>query len=335
MSRLFLVLLLVIALFGQAVRAQTASEGIAPDASYFVSESWDDIVLDNQRSQKLAREEYERRVVPAVRRIFASTSPHRWTTFALVISTNAGTHAEGLIPEIRELFLDPDPSRRQESGVGESSKAASVSRIADAIDRNSAVANALLDDLDANAALANNPGYRRLLTNLAGISSSVPTWGSPPVCANVDRIARHLPWGRDTAADATFLATLSRCDSGSENLVRLSLRKGRPVVMATALRVWSLSAASGRAASRALLPDVIELLETRPLPDAASLPVYLYGKQAQRQVRDGTAMEDVAFGLSALGELSKTVERFGAAGKADMARALIRGAERALQRQSR
>lgn len=309
-------------------------EGVAPDAPYFVSESWDELVLDDLRSQMLTRAEFERHAIPALQRIFTSASPHRWTTFGLVVATNTDTHADLLIPEIREMFFDPEPSRRQELADGSSSKYANVRRVADALDRNTKIVNALLDDLDVSPLLAGNPGYRRLLDNLAGIYSSVPSWGTPSVCANVDRIARHLPWERDAKADATFLATLSRCDRGSENLIRRSLYDGRPVITATALRVWSLSGASGRTVARDLMLDVTKYLETHPLPlpDAQSLPVYLYGEQAQRMVRDGTAIEDIATGLSALGELSRTVANFDATGRPDLARALTEGAEHALQR---
>jgi hypothetical protein len=190
--------------------------------------------------------------------------------------------------------------------------------------------DALLSELDSDPVRATSLGYRGLIDNLAGITSSVPTWGSPPVCAHVDRIARYLPWGRDTKRDATFLATLSRCDTGDEKLLRRAFLDDRPLVVATGLRVWWAAAAGDQVVAKNVAEDVMTRVIDGTLPDAVAAPVY--NSRGQWLIREGSASEDVALGLSTLGLLSGTVERLNAAGHQDQARALFEGLERGLQR---
>jgi hypothetical protein len=269
-----------------------------------------------------------------LKKILASQEPGRWVTFALFVTT-AAHNADLLTREIGAFLADPNPSDRQETADGGSAKLRNLLNVAERAPSNDKLVEALLNDLDSDAALSASPGYRRLIDNLAGITSSMPTWGSPPVCANVDRIARYLPWGRDEQRDAKFLATLSRCDAGNESFLRRSLLDTRPVIVATALRVWWAAAATGRPAATNLAENVIALATEDRLPAAAAVRVQMYRHVATSEIREGTSTEEVALGLSALGLLSATVERLNAGGRAGQARALLHGLERAIQRSFR
>lgn len=306
-------------------------DGIASDAPHLTSSNWNDIAFDSERAEMLTREEYDRSVVPPLRRILASQEPSRWSVFSLFVRV-AVPNADLLSREIAGFLADPNPSTHQLTSDGQSAKARNILTVSDAVTSNRNLVNALLNELDSNPALSASPGYARLVDNLAGITSSMPTWGSPPVCANVDRIARHLPWGRDVQRDAKYLATLSRCDTGSENLLRLSLLDDRPTVVATGLRVWWATAAGGQAAARNVAENIVGLVVTGTLPDIAAAPVYISAQRAQTLIRGGTATEDVALGLSTLGLLSGTIERLNAVGRPDQARALFDGLERGMQR---
>lgn len=306
-------------------------EGIPNDAPYLTSLNWNDIVFDAERSTMLTREEYDRSVLSSLRRILASQEPTRWSAFSLFVSI-AVPNADLLTGEIAGFLADPNPSTHQLTPDGESAKARNILRVSDAVTSNRNLVDALLNELDSNPALSASPGYGRLVDNLAGITSSVPTWGSPPVCANVDRIARHLPWRRDVERDAKYLATLSRCETGSENLLRLSLLDDRPTVVATGLRVWWATAAGGQVAARNVAENVVGLVVTGTLPNTSATPVYISKARAQLLIRDGTATEEVALGLSTLGLLSGTIEQLNAAGRPDQARALFDGLERGMQR---
>lgn len=318
-------------LLDQGFCPRVTLDGISNDAPYLASLNWNDIVFDAERSTMLTREEYERSVVQPLRKILASQEPSRWSVFSLFIRV-AVPNADLLTREIANLLADPNPSTVQLTADGDSAKAKNALRVSDAVTRNHNLVDALLNELDSNPLLSTSLGYRSLLDNLAGISSSVPTWGSPPVCANVDRIARHLPWRRDVRKDATFLATLSRCETGSENLLRLSLLDDRPTVVATGLRVWWATAAGGQAAARNVAENVVLLVVTGGLPDTTAAQVYICKPRVQVLIRDGTATEEIALGLSTLGLLSGTIEQLNAAGRLDQARALFDGLERGMQR---
>jgi hypothetical protein len=318
-------------LLGQGFCPHVTLDGISSDAPYLTSLTWNDVVFDAERSRMLTREEYDRLVVSPLRKILVSQEPSRWVTFSLFVGA-AVQNADLLTREITILLADPNPSSRQETTDGDSAKAKSVLKVADAVTRNGNLVEALLNDIDSDPSRPTSPGYERLVDNLAGITSSVPTWGSPPVCANVDRIARHLPWGRDVKKDATFLATLSRCEAGSENLLRQSLMDERPVVVATGLRVWWAAEAGGRSAAGNIAETVMTLVINGSLPTAAAAPVYVSKTRGQSLIGDGSATEEVALGLSKLGLLSGTIERLNAAGRPDQVRALFDGLERGVRR---
>ena len=302
-------------------------DGISIDAPYLTSSNWNDIVFDAERAGMLTREEYDRLVVPPVRKFLLSREPRRWAAFSSFVGA-AGPNADLLAKEIAGFLADSNSSTE----AGDNALTRNILRVADRITSNRILVDALLNDLDANPSLTARPGYGGLVDNLAGITSSMPTWGSPPVCANVDRIARHLPWGRDVQRDAKFLATLSRCETGSENLLRLSLLDDRPMVVATGLRVWWATAAGGQAAARNVAENVVGLVVRGSLPDTAAAPVHISAQRAQMLIRGGTATEDVALGLSTLGLLSETIERLNAVGRPDQVRALYDGLERGVQR---
>ncbi|MBN8958177.1 MAG: hypothetical protein J0H17_16660 [Rhizobiales bacterium] len=321
-------------LFGQGFCPRVQFNGTPENAPYLASHEWNDVVFDAERARLLTRQQYGQWVVPAIRRNLASQEANRWTVLSL-FSSGAGRNADLLAVEISAVLADPNPSHQQETRDGQSDKATNVVRVADAATGNGDLVDTLLNQLDADSSLSTHLGYRRLITNLAGISSSVPTWGSPPVCANVDRIAKHLPWGLDSSQDATFLASLSRCDKGSENLLRLSLSDPRPVVVATGIRVWWSAAASGRAVAQNLAPDVVTLVLRDAIPIVESLPVYAFQGSAQRLIDKGSAIEDTALGLSSLGLLSETIDRLGALGRSDQVRALRQGLEQGNQRRAR
>jgi hypothetical protein len=306
-------------------------EGVSNDAPYLGSLAWSDVVLDAERARMLTRAKYDRSVVPPLRKLLASQEPSRWVAFSLFVGA-AVPNADLLTEEIAGFLADPNPSTHQLTLDGQSDKATNIRRVSDFVTSNDKLVDALLNELDTNPIHAVSPGYRGLIDNLAGITSSMPTWGSPPVCANVDRIARHLPWGGDVQRDAQFLATLSRCETGSENLLRQSLQDERPTIVATGLRVWWAAAAVGQAAAGNVAENVIGLVTRGGLPHAAAAPVHVNARLAQTLIRGGTAAEDVALGLSTLGLLSGTVERLNAVGRADQARALFDGLERGMQR---
>jgi hypothetical protein len=308
--------------------------GVSAETPYLKSRVWDDVVFDFERARLLTRRQYEQFVVPPLKLLLSSEEPSRWVTFGLFVR---GLHeyADLLTAEIRTVFADPYPSKRQETPAGGSSKAANVAEIADWVTTNSSLVDALLDDLDSNRDLSSRPGYKRLIDNLAGITSSVPTWGSPPVCANVNRIAKYLPWGQDIKRDATFLATLSRCDAGSEDLLRKSFLDTRPAIVATGVRVWWAGVASRRPAVREVAQDLVALIMSKGLPDADASPVYEFSGRGQMMIKDGAAIEEASLGLSSLGLLSETVDRLNSAGRQDEAQALFKGLELGLQRLSR
>jgi hypothetical protein len=306
-------------------------DGISSDAPYLASLDLNNVINDVERSRMLTPEEYGRSVVPAMKKMLASQEPKRWATLSLFVSS-AVPNAHLLTTEIAEALADPNPSTVQADTDGDSSKAKSILNMTEPITGNRDLVGALLNELDSNPALSANPGYQSLLDHLAGVTSSVPTWGSPPVCANVDRIARHLPWGPDVKKDTTFLATLSRCDTGSENLLRLSLRDSRPAVVATGLRVWWAGVAGGQTAARNVADGVIALVMNGDLPNAVAAPTYVTKPQSQSLIKDSSAVEETALGLSALGLLSGTVERLNAAGRTDQARMLFDGLERGVKR---
>ncbi|MES2197916.1 MAG: hypothetical protein V4517_26135 [Pseudomonadota bacterium] len=314
-------------LLNQGFCPRVTLDGISNDAPYLASLSWNDIVFDAERATMLTREEYDRSVVSPLRKFLASQEPSRWEAFSVFVGT-AVPNADLLTREIAGFLADPNPSTEG----GDQAKARNILRVSDSVTGSRKLVDALLDELDSAPALAPSPGYRGLIDNLAGITSSMPTWGSPPVCANVDRIARHLPWGNDAQRDAGFLATLSRCETGSENLLRLSLRDNRPTVVVTGLRVWWATAAGGQAAARNVAENVVDLVVRGSLPDTAAAPVYISTRHVHTLIRGGTATEDVALGLSTLGLLSATFERLNTAGRPDQARALFDGLERGLQR---
>jgi hypothetical protein len=319
-------------LLDQGFCPRVTLDGISRNAPYLTSLNWNDVVFDAERSRMLTREEYDGSVVPPLRKILASQEPSRWFVFSLFVGS-AVPNADLLTREIAIFLADPNPSDRQETAAdGDSAKAKTVLKVSDVVTSNRNLVDALLNELDSAPSLATSPGYRGLVDNLAGITSSVPTWGSPPVCANVDRIARHLPWGRDVKRDATFLATLSQCESGSENLLRQSLLDGRPAVVATDLRVWWAAAAGGHAAAGNVAENVITLVIDGSLPTAAAAPVYISMSQGASLIRDGAAKEEVALGLATLGLLSGTIERLHAAGRPDQAHALFEGLEQGMQR---
>ncbi len=318
-------------LLGQGFCPRASINGIANDAPYLASRNWEDVVFDAERARMLTREEYRGLIVPPIRQMLTSQEPIRWLTFSLLVGA-AVQHADLLASEISAFLADPGPSSRQETRDGGSAKLSNVVKVADGVTDNIRLVQALLDDLDSAPTLTATPGYRRLIDNLAGITSSMPTWGSPPVCANAERIARHLPWARDSKTDATYLATLTRCRTGSESLLRSSLQDGRPVIVATALRVWWANAAAGHPVARTIAPDVVALVMSGDLPDAAAAPVHVVNGPALRLIRQGTAAEDAALGLSALGLLSDTIERLDAAGRSDQSRALRDSLEQGLQR---
>jgi hypothetical protein len=318
-------------LLNQGFCPRVMLRGISNDAPYLTSLNWNDIVFDADRSAMLTRAEYDGYVVSPLRSILASQEPSRWSAFSLFIRV-AVPNADLLSREIAGFLADPNPSTQQLTRDGDSAKARNILRVSDAVTSNRNLVDALLNELDANPALSASPGYAGLVDNLAGITSSMPTWGSPPVCANVDRIARHLPWGRDVQRDAKFLATLSRCETGSENLLRLSLLDDRSTVVATGLRVWWATAAGGQAAAGNIAENVVGLVVRGSLPDTAAAPVYISAQRAQVLIRGGTATEDVALGLSTLGLLPGTIERLNAVGRPDQVRALFDGLERGMQR---
>ena len=302
-------------------------DGVSSDAPYLTSSNWNDIAFDAERARMLTREEYDRLVVPPVRKFLLSQEPRRWAAFSSFVGA-AAPNADLLTREIADFLADPNPSTEG----GDNAQTRNILRVSDKVTSNRILVDALLNELDVNPALSSSPGYRGLIDSLAGITSSMPTWGSPPVCANVDRIARHLPWGRDVRRDAKFLATLSRCETGSENLLRLSLLDDRPTVVATGLRVWWATAAGGQAAARNVAADVVGLVVRGSLSDTAAVPVYISAQRAQTLIRGGTATEDVALGLSTLGLLSGTIERLNSVGRPDQVRALFDGLERGMQR---
>jgi hypothetical protein len=318
-------------LLDQGFCPRATLDGMSSDAPYLTSLNWDDVVFDAERSRMLTREEYDRSVVSPIRKILASQEPGRWGTFSLFVSA-AVPNADLLTREIAIFLADPNPSGQQETADGDSAKAKKVLQVSDVVTGNRNLVDALLNELDSDPSLSTSPGYRGLVDNLAGVTSSVPTWGSPPVCANVDRIARYLPWGRDVKKDATFLATLSQCAAGSENLLRMSLLDGRPAVVATGLRVWWAAAAGGHAAARNIAENVIKLVIDGSLPTAAAAPVYISMSRGLSLIRDGVATEEVALGLSTLGLLSGTIERLNSAARPDQAHALFDGLERGTQR---
>jgi hypothetical protein len=306
-------------------------DGVSSDAPYLASLEWNSLVSDVERSRMLTPEEYGRSVVPPMEKILASQEPKRWAVLSFFVSS-AVPNAHLLTREIAETLTDPKPSTTQVDADGDSSKARSVLRMTETITGNRSLVDALLNELDANPALSASPGYRSLLDNLAGVTSSVPTWGSPPVCANVDRIARYLPWGLDANKDTAFLATLSRCDTGSENLLRLSLQDGRPAVVATGLRVWWAGIAGGQVAAKYVADSVVALVVDGDLPNITAAPTYVSKALSQSLIKDSSAVEETALGLSALGLLSVTIERLNAAGRPDKVRMLFDGLERGVQR---
>lgn len=314
-------------LLRQGFCPRVSLDGVSSDAPYLTSSNWNDIVFDAERARMLTREEYDRLVVPPVRKFLLSQEPRRWAAFSAFVGA-AAPNADLLTKEIVSFLVDPNPSTEG----GDNAKVRNILRVSDRVTSNRILVDALLNELDANPALSSSPGYGGLIDNLAGITSSMPTWGSPPVCANVDRIAKHLPWGGDVERDAKFLATLSRCETGSENLLRLSLLDHRPTVVATGLRVWWATAAGGQAAARNIAENVVGLVVTSSLPDAAAAPVYISTRHAQSLIRGGTATEDVALGLSTLGLLSGTIERLNSGGRPDQTRALFDGLERGMRR---
>jgi hypothetical protein len=317
-------------LFDQGFCPRTTLNETSGDAPYLLSSEWNTIVFDAQRARLLTRDQFAQWVVPAIRRTLASQQASRWQALRLFVDADV-QYADLLTVEIGDLLADPAPSD-QGTRDGDSSKAVNVVWMAGAVTANSDLVDALLNNMDADPSLATRPGYRRLISNLAGLSSSMPTRGSPPVCANVDRIARHLGWGADFSQDAKFLATLSRCERGSENLLRRSLSDPRAGVVATAIRVWWAAATNGHAMARALAPDVVKLVTSDAIPTTGALPILLSQGPAQVQIKEGTATEDVALGLAKLGLLSETVDRLLALGKADQARALLQGLEQGIHR---
>jgi hypothetical protein len=313
--------------------ATNSSRDVSGDAPYLVSTNPDDVVFDAQRARLLTRDQYAQRVVPAVRQNLASQEPGRWSTFSFFVGTVQ--NADLLTSEIVAFLADPRPSNRRETLDGQSDKATNVARVADAAVGNSALVDALLNAIDADPALLASPGYRRLISNLAGISSSMPIWGSPQVCANASRIAKYLPWGRDTQTDAKYLATLSRCNEGSEDILRTSLLDARPVIVATGLRVWWAVAAGGKPTAQKVSHDVMALIVRGHVPTADAFPIHRYWETHAALISGGDAMEDVSLGLSALGLLTETVERLNTAGQTEQARALLQANERGMQRQHR
>ena len=321
-------------LFDKGFCPRAIFDETSSDAPYLASRVWNDTVFDAERARLLTRDEYDRLVVPPIRQILSSQEPTRWAAFSLFVGASP-KNADLLAAEISEFLADPNPSARQETASGDSSKMKNISKVSDVVTRNGSLVESLLNDLDTTPQLLMSPGYRQLIDNLAGISSSVPTWGSPPVCANADRIAKHLPWGSNEQRDTKYLATLSRCDSGSENLLRLTLLDSRPSIVATSLRVWWAAAASGRPAAVNVAPNVIALIENEGILGAAAVPVYRFTGRAQITIQDSTPIEEVALGLSTLGLLSETVESLNAAGKTKKARALFQGLQRGMQRLTR
>ena len=300
-------------------------------APYLASTNWDDVIFDTERSKLLKREEYARLVVPAVRALLASQEPDRRGVLYQFVRA-AVPNADLLSAEIAVLLAEPDPSRVQSTMDGDSAPIKRILQMSDAATGNRNLVDALLDQLDANHGRASSPGYAALIDNLAGITSSVPTWGSPPVCTNVDRIARYLPWGRDEKRDTTFLATLSRCDTGSERLLLRSFADDRPTVAATGVRAWWAAVAGGRPAAKNVANDVIALVLDARIPDVAAAPVYSYSSLGASLVREGAAIEEVALGLSVLGLLPQTIEKLNSIGHRERANALFVGLERGIQR---
>jgi hypothetical protein len=313
--------------------ATNSSRDVFGDAPYLVSTNWDDVVFDAQRARLLTRDQYAQRVVPAIRQNLASQEPGRWSTFSLFVGTVQ--NADLLTLEIVAFLADPHPPNQQETLDGQSDKATNVARVADAAAGNGALVDALLKAIDANPSLLASPGYRRLISNLAGISSSMPIWGSPQVCANASRIAQHLPWGRDAQIDARYLATLSRCSEGSEEILRTSLLDARPLIVATGLRVWWAVAAGGKPTAEKVSQDVMALVVRGHVPTADAFPIHRYWETHAALISGGDAMEDVSLGLSALGLLTETAERLNSAGQTAQAHALLQAYERGRQRQHR
>ena len=294
------------------------------DAAFLVSPVWNDIAFDAERSRVLGREEFERRVIPAIRSKLGVPGD-RWITLEIFVAMNV-PYADALKREIADLLSDPDPSTRRETRDGQSDKATNLPRIAEIIIGNRRLVEALLADLDADASLALRPGYRQLVRYLAGIGSSVPAWGSAPVCTNPVRIARALPWTQDASDDATFLATLSRCKDGTTDFLRQSLHDSRPEIVATALHVWLAAATDGRSAGRDLGQDVVQLAMDDRIPTTHSFDVL------RGQPRAASPAEDVALGLASLDLLSPTVESLRAAGKPQQADALREAFRQASER---
>ena len=126
-------------------------------------------------------------------------------------------YADLLTVEIGNLLADPAPSD-QGTRDGDSSKAVNVVWMAGAVTANSDLVDALLNNMDADPSLATRPGYRRLISNLAGLSSSMPTRGAR-------RFAPTWTGSRDTLAGAlTFRRTqnfLQRCPRDAKEAVKI------------------------------------------------------------------------------------------------------------------
>ena len=300
---------------------------VADTAPYLASPVWNDIVFDAERATLLTRSEYAERVAPVVRKLFRSQEATRWYVFSVFVRSS-GVHADLFKEEITEFLGDPDPSDRQASPDGNSAKRRSVSDLVERLAFDGRLVGALLDDVDARPELKDGFGYRKLIDHLSGHGSSMPVRGSPVVCANVKRIAALLPWRANAERDAEFLATLSRCQRGATDLLRASLADDRPIVAATALRVWWAGAVDQYAPANDLADDVIDLVATRGLPNGTAWTVWVYGGRRAAMIKDGAPVEDVALGLAALGRLTATVERLTSLGRADLADAMLAAVQR-------
>jgi hypothetical protein len=86
---------------------------------------WNDIVLDAERSRMLTREEYDRSVVPSIRKLLDSQEPSRWIVFSLLVRA-AIPNADLLTSEIASFLADPSPSDVRLTLDGDSAKTTTI-----------------------------------------------------------------------------------------------------------------------------------------------------------------------------------------------------------------
>lgn len=250
--------------------------------------------------------------MPSVERMMAGEEPIRYQIFSRIVSAR-GANPGPLVPLIMQTLRTRDPSKRDVAS-GLFSPARAIQSLGQNAALSSEVIRKVLDDVEADPAMAALTGYSALLSNIAGPKLWVYQLGRPSVCENASKIEKWIPaWGQSLDDDRAWVANTIRCFKPYPDPLIRALRDQRPEMVSFAIHQWA------HAASRNLFPSdatpevaratydaVLELMRGNRMLDAFADNWELERLNLRR--KHFTPWQMIAVGLVKLGKADEAQE---------------------------